>query len=445
MNGANGSEQEYALVIQQAKRPPQAMLAYLRLMLNYLYGLEVLTAHKHAEVASLAIEYGADIRGVFLIQDEAILDKQAMAALSRRGQLPVVLLLPSSMASEHEDSHGELPFVYVAAWEKALGDAPDSLQTVVTGALADHGIPRLLVDTEGASVDEVRERIQGRLAHISALPSLPEFVFRIMELLADPETNAEDVEKVLTTDPAVVLKIMQVVHSSAFSGTREGGEWTLRQAIVRLGYRQVAAIAQQVSLVSALAKPLQSKFDLRRFWEHSVGCAMVAHRLRADEHVTLPEPVDYNQYWIASLLHDIGKLLLGFLSYDYFDEVLGVVVTQKVSFGRAEQQLGHFVTHEYLAKLLLLGAGASENLAAAVSSHDNPVEEPGALTALVHVANNLCKDMGLGYFESERANYSPAALEALGTNADELASLAELLAEEMTEEIHELVEETTKA
>jgi len=207
----------------------------------------------------------------------------------------------------------------------------------------------------------------------------------------------------------------------------------------------VAAIAQQVSLVSSLAKPLQSKFDLRRFWEHSVGCAMVADRLVSDGHVHPAQPVEYNQYWIACLLHDIGKLLLGFLAYDYFDEVLGVVATRQIPFGVAEEQLGHDVTHQYLARLLLLGAGAGETLAGAVSCHDTVGGVPSALAALVHVASNMCKTMGLGYFEPEPAVYSPAALDTLGTNADELNALAEELAEAMTAEIEELVEQTAPA
>ncbi|MFC1525683.1 HDOD domain-containing protein [Candidatus Latescibacterota bacterium] len=445
MDDETSAEREYALVIQQAKRPPQAMLAYLRLMLNYLYGLEVLTAHKHAEVASLAIEYGADIRAVFLVQDENILNRNAMSALSRRGKLPVLLLLPGELAPAHEGTHGELPNIHVSAWDQALGATDASIQTVVTRAFEANGIDRLLVDSQDTPNDQMRERIQGRLSHISALPTLPEIVFRLMELLADPETSAEDVEKLLTADPAIVLKILQVASSAAFAGARQEGEWTLKEAIVRLGHRQVAAIAQQVTLVSALAKPLQSKFDLRRFWEHSVGTAMVAHRLCAQKHVTFSQPPDFNAYWISSLLHDVGKLLLGFLSWDYFDEVLGRAATQRQSFGRAEEQLGHCVTHEYLGKLLLLGAGASEEVAAAVGAHDTTGVEPSDLAALVHVANNLCKDMGLGYLPQERADYLTSALQTLNTTAEEMGSLAESLGDEMTAEIRELVDECTPA
>ena len=37
-----------------------------------------------------------------------------------------------------------------------------------------------------------------------------------------------------------------------------------------------------------------------------------------------------------------------------------------------------------------------------------------SLSALVHLANNMCKDLGLGYSAKEKGVYSPAVLEALG-------------------------------
>ena len=76
-------------------------------------------------------------------------------------------------------------------------------------------------------------------------------------------------------------------------------------------------------LMTSLVKPDNNLFDIRRFWEHSVGCAIIADRLYREKLVDFRTKVEFNDYWIGALLHDAGKLVLGFFFWDHFQgEVL---------------------------------------------------------------------------------------------------------------------------
>ena len=106
----------------------------------------------------------------------------------------------------------------------------------------------------------------------------------------------------------------EAVAGDAFTGT--GGrttKWTLQEIITRLGVKKVGAIAQQVKMIN-MVKPQESEFDLKRFWEHSAGTAIIADKLVTDRLVRLEKPLEFSDYWIGALLHDVGKLVLGFSS-----------------------------------------------------------------------------------------------------------------------------------
>ena len=435
------AEQEFALLIQQAATPPPVVVPYLRLQLNYLYGLDILSASKLAEVASQVMEHGPSVRSIFLIQDEEITSRKPIDALSQRGEVPLFILMPPSLAAEHQTLLSSLPNVFVCDWDQALRPSDTSLQATLGSAFEAQGIVKLPVEIEGMPHDLLQKRLQRRLTHLTTLPTLPEIVVRIMQMLRDPETSAEDLEQVLASDAAIVHRLLQVVHSPMFAGTREDGQWTLTEAIVRLGFKEVGAIAQQIKLINGLVKPEQSPFDLRRFWEHSVGCAVIADRLSTGKLLALGHAVPFDAYWIAALLHDLGKLVLGFFAWEYFAEVLTRMDSHDMWFRQAEERLGHEVTHEYLGRLLLLQANASPELVEAVGSHNLPGSRPSPLVCLVHVANNLCKELGLGYLPSEKAKYRASVLSALQMTQQDMDHLAASLGTDVVAQIRELTEQ----
>jgi HD-like signal output (HDOD) protein len=134
-----------------------------------------------------------------------------------------------------------------------------------------------------------------------------------MRVISDPKATVVLLEELLMRDTAIVLNVMQVANSPYFMGTsRSGQRWTLQEAVVRLGVKKVGGIAQQIALINTFVRPEDSDSDLQRFWTHSVAVAMVADRLVEDSTAGLEDKVTFNDYWMAALLHDCGKVVQGF-------------------------------------------------------------------------------------------------------------------------------------
>jgi len=245
---------------------------------------------------------------------------------------------------------------------------------------------------------------------------------------------------VISSDPAIMHRLLQVVSTPLFAGTsqRPGG-WTLQEAILRLGWKKVGVIAQQIKLMNSLVRPQDSAFNLRRFWEHSVGCALIADRLCGDKLVTPPSVVGFNDYWISALLHDLGKLLLGLSLWDHCEAVLKQMEAAGCTFREAEKELGDVGNHEYLGQLLLLRSNATKEVSEAVGRHHTTGSTPSSLVCLVHLANNLCVDLGLGYLPEEPTRYSEPVLRNLKMSLDEARRLRDFLGKPMVDQIKEVV------
>lgn len=425
-----------ALIIRQKGKPQELLERYVRLLLNYRYGRSVETVADYTGATHVLRREGQGIHVVFVIQDTAVSSRNTIPVLSGESARPVILLQPANVAAEQREACAALGQVRVCAWEEAFRKGESSLQSLVIAAMSEE--EQLEAAVGGQAKDEdAAARIQARLDSLDTLPTLPVIALRIMHLAADPKSTTAQLEEMLCRDPALILKLLRVVNSPAFAGAGHKGKWTLREAIVRLGARKVGAMAQQVALINSLVRPEASQFELRRFWEHSVGCALLASRLYEGKHVTVKGTLEFNDYWIAALLHDGGKLVLGFFFWDWFERILKQMERDKHTFAEAEAETGG-VTHPELGGLLLKKAKASPALIGAVEAHHAPGTDP--LACLIHVADNLAKEAGLAYREKEPANYDRPALQALGLKREDARKLLESLGEKVADEVRAMVD-----
>ena len=153
--------------------------------------------------------------------------------------------------------------------------------------------------------------------------------------------------------------------------------------------------------MNSLVQPEESLFDLRRFWEHCVACAIVSDRLVKRKLLPLRKTVPFNDYWIGALLHDCGKLILGFFFWDHFQEMITHMDSESVPFRQAEKATGDVANHELLGRLLLLKLKVGEQLVEAVGTHHTAGTDPSDLTCVLHVADNLAKQLGFSYQPDE--------------------------------------------
>lgn len=69
----------------------------------------------------------------------------------------------------------------------------------------------------------------------------------------------------------------------------------------------------------------------------------------------------------------------------------------------------------------------------------------GLKHAQLHLSDQICKDLGLGYINGERGQYSDSVLRALELDRAGLDQLREQLRDTMVDEIMDVVERCTTA
>ncbi|MCD6404294.1 MAG: HDOD domain-containing protein [Planctomycetes bacterium] len=140
------------------------------------------------------------------------------------------------------------------------------------------------------------------VASIEDLPTLPEVVIAITRLVEDPDATAEDIYKIVSTDPALSATMLKLVNSAFYGMSRL--VTSPEQAIRILGFVTVRNIALAAFVFDAFLTG-KGRFNYKAFWLRSIGTAaaakVLAHRLQIKETA---------EYFIYGLLRDMGLILM---------------------------------------------------------------------------------------------------------------------------------------
>jgi HD-like signal output (HDOD) protein len=143
-----------------------------------------------------------------------------------------------------------------------------------------------------------------------ALPTLPVVVARLIALYGSDEYTADQVVRVLETDPSVSGRILRLANSAYYGF--ESRVDSLQRAAVLLG----GAVVQAVALGATLLRPWTGSAlpaEVEDIWVRAylcgLGCRFLSLRLPSSPARSGPEAL-----FLAGLLRDVGKLL--FLAED---------------------------------------------------------------------------------------------------------------------------------
>jgi putative nucleotidyltransferase with HDIG domain len=237
---------------------------------------------------------------------------------------------------------------------------------------------------------------------------------RIVELLNDPHTSAWKVSKVLKSDNALMDKILRIANSPILGSS--GGISSVNYAIVRMGFDSFRSLLACLMIGDAVRKLVDTYFNYQNFWNHSIGCGIVARTVSTRYGVGDPDVA-----WVAALLHDVGYLVL----HERLKENLGTtskkIDMNMISSLPLEALIG--VSHEEAGAQRIDGWMLSSEIAESVRYHHAPqsAAENQVLAAIIHVSDVLCTQMGLGLEAFEKSlTFNPAALRILKLSEESL-------------------------
>ena len=240
--------------------------------------------------------------------------------------------------------------------------------------------------------------VSSAIREISHIATLPEITLKIVELVEDPKSTAQDLHKVISNDPALCSRILKVVNSSFYG--LPGQIASINRAIVMLGLNAVKNIAIAASLAKLFrGGELTPNFSARDLWNHSTSvaatCKIIADSLRLGLS---------DEAFLAGLIHDIGVMVE--MQYDR-NKLIEVLETVKCdSNGVPQCNMRDVENKVFGACHTEFGAGLAEkwkfpkSFSLVTGFHHNPLELPAesrTLTTIVHIADRLAAEAAAGF------------------------------------------------
>ena len=141
------------------------------------------------------------------------------------------------------------------------------------------------------------------ISQTTELVSLPDIYVSIKAVIYDPNSTMTDVADVLSHDPAICARMLKVANS-AFFGAPSRVE-TVKAAIRLLGTQQVHDLVLAATITKTFPDIPGNLISMEDFWINSLRCGLLA-RLLAEQ----CNSRDGERFFLASLLHDMGHLIM---------------------------------------------------------------------------------------------------------------------------------------
>lgn len=198
-----------------------------------------------------------------------------------------------------------------------------------------------------------------------ALPVFPAVITRLDEVLAQPHVNVDQVVAIVAADMVIASRVLRAASSVRY-GMKPPKD--LLDAVSRLGFAEVRAVAFAVSYTAGFMRPLH--INSSTFWRHAFASAVAAREL-ASWFVRIKQQrvCDAPTAFLLGLSHEVGVLLLDLFSPTEFGQVFAAVEQEEQSI--VEQRLLG-TTHAIIGAALLKHWGFADHMAMAVAAHHFP-------------------------------------------------------------------------
>jgi HD-like signal output (HDOD) protein len=266
---------------------------------------------------------------------------------------------------------------------------------------------------------------------ISRMPSLSTTTTKVLQICNSPTTSPNDLSRVISLDPVLTGNVLKLVNSAYYSLRSQ--VTTLTRAIIMLGLNTIKNLVLSTSILNSIGgKRSFQALHMNNFWTHSV-CVGVASKFIA-KRMDVPTSL-HEEYFVAGLLHDLGKIPLNSIFPDAYGHVLRKVDPQKEPLFNVEKELLG-IDHSIVGKMIADKWQLNKALNKAISFHHESVQvEPedrqmADIVALANIFSNTYQigSAGDGFADKEGAD---ALLDANGLSGTTFADLHTVVLEEI--------------
>lgn len=227
-----------------------------------------------------------------------------------------------------------------------------------------------------------------------ALPCSPVLLPRLAQVLANPDSDVDELAQLVQLDPVLASSTVRLANSSYFAGSDVA---TVAEAVMRLGARELYRLAA----LSMAARWMAIKVDGYR-WEAGDFCrASLVKAVAAETLADRTGHIDPALAYTAGLVHEIGKLAVAYTCAGHFAAVRKHQLASGGTWMEAERAVLGYRHADVSARLL--AEWKFPPLCVAVAQHNPPTadltREERALAAHLHAAQHLSAAFGAGQGE----------------------------------------------
>lgn len=262
------------------------------------------------------------------------------------------------------------------------------------------------------------------------LVSLPDLVHRINLKVEDPDSSAIEIGQLIGEDPALTARLLKVVNSPMFGFPSRID--TISMAITILGTRQLRDLVLATAVVSQFHSLTSEVVDMETFWCHSVATAVAAKTVG-----THLKENNSERFFVAGLLHDIGKLVMYVTHPDASRQVIELAEEKAINKSTVEKTVFGF-THAAVGGELLSHWQLPESLVESTRYHHHPIRATrfATETAVVHIADTIANNI-----QSPISKDDDNPIEAITWP---ILGLESSLMEQIHEEVYEVLDDSLK-
>jgi HD-like signal output (HDOD) protein len=240
------------------------------------------------------------------------------------------------------------------------------------------------------------------------MPTVPLVLSRIIQVLDDDNSSAQEMEELILHDPSLSARILKLANSALYSFRSEVK--TISHAIPLLGLNLVKSLAIGVSVFESFTKGAKGEAaHISALWMHSFGVGMLSQELWKSR-----GPRKEAEFaFLCGLLHDLGKVVFFKKAPMHYSFIFAQERNDKDPDISATEMQYYGANHASLGSLLAEHWGFPPDLCTVIRKHHSTVDPNAPLVAAISLADTIVRQSGIGRDGDRRANPDLSRLQAL--------------------------------
>jgi len=173
-----------------------------------------------------------------------------------------------------------------------------------------------------------RKMLENKIANMTDLPTLPDYLFKIMRLLKDETAGVNKLVALIEHDHSLVTQLLKLVNSGFYSVRQK--VTTVGNAVALLGMAGIKQLVYSTAVMEFYS-------DRERIeWEHAYSSSLLMNRLLKENNIPVAENLT-----LTTLMHDVGKVVLKRFNPHKYNLVLDVLKSRHAPQYEVENDILH--------------------------------------------------------------------------------------------------------